>query len=157
MKPERAGKLGPDDSGKESQGGPEYLHVLCLRPADSPAAAGASTKTLLENLGTQLAAAEKYLLENVSYSERRAYKKCSHATRGDVYRYLASKASEVEEKASDRAQHAYEERVDIFNRADTLFHLFLPSDFEGATTSKFWGLVQSAVTVSPGFICLVES
>lgn len=103
---------------------------------------------MLEGLNKQLAAAEKFFLDNTSYAQQRAYKSCGGATRADVRAYLADRGDEVEARASDLLRLAYEERVGIFDAADVLFQLFLPRGFDGPTTSQYWASVKSLVLVS---------
>ncbi|PNY27290.1 Uncharacterized protein TCAP_02785 [Tolypocladium capitatum] len=159
LKPESPGETTTGDRAKEADQSPEYLHVLTLCPADSRASADASSTAVLENLKVQLGAAEKFLTEQSSYTGQRAYKGCGHATRGDAYSYLASRAAEVEAKASDAVRRLYEDRIDIFNTADDLFQLFFPKDFDGPTAGKFWASmpnIDSDPTTPVSQIVLLE-
>lgn len=46
-----------------------------------------------------------------------------------------------------RAQN-YEDKVEIFNKADALFQFFLPPEFSGLTVDKYWGAVHRLLVVS---------
>lgn len=126
----------------------EYLHVLTLHPAEARTSANRAAEKALEPLKEQLTLAENFLTSQTSYTDQRAYKRCGHATREDVYNYLVKQASQVEAKANDSLRVMHEERIDIFNAANDIFQLFFPVTFDGPTTGKYWGAVTSLVKVT---------
>lgn len=93
-------------------------------------------------------AAEKFLTQETTFSNRRAYKDSTESTRDEAYVYLTSLAQKVEESGSDSVRLAYEKRIDIFNAADSLYGLFLPKGFDDPTSRKFWGALRKMLTVS---------
>ena len=102
----------------------------------------------MDALRVQLQAAEKFLLTETAFSNRKAYKCSNESTRSETYNYLAGLNSRVEENGQDAVRRAYEERIDIFNAADILYRLFLPKEFDDPTSRKFWGAVKELVMVS---------
>lgn len=123
---------------EQSATAPEYLHVFTLlsKSADS------SNDSILKDLQGQLSAAEKFLTEKTSYTAQREYKKCELMTRDGVNEQLEKLGARIEEKKSDKVRRSYEERLDVFNTADTLFQLFFPLTFHGPTTGKYWGALS---------------
>ncbi|KAL7946702.1 hypothetical protein V8C42DRAFT_352261 [Trichoderma barbatum] len=121
----------------------EYLHVFTLLPKS----AGSSSDSILQDLHEQLSAAEKFLTEKTSYSAQRGYKRCELMTRDEVHEQLEKLAARVEQKRSDTARHSYDERLGVFNMADTLFQLFFPLTFHGPTTGKYWGALSKLMEI----------
>ncbi|PFH60487.1 hypothetical protein XA68_10877 [Ophiocordyceps unilateralis] len=127
----------------------DLLHVLTLGPKDSVTLSDFSSSKV-DELRTQLVAAEKFLLSHASFPQRRAYKSCVGASRREVLEVLASESSAVEAEADDSMRSSHEERFDFYNSSETVFQLFLPRDFDGPTTDKYWGSVRSITMSSSG-------
>ncbi|KAF9763786.1 hypothetical protein IL306_002999 [Fusarium sp. DS 682] len=123
-----------------------FAHVLALSARDirDPEALGTSLKPL----EAQLDAAETFLTCDTTYADRKAYKTCKEATRKECYDYLVELSSRVEDDESDSLQHAYEEKIDIFNAADVVYSFFLPIGFNGPMVGKFWGAVRSIIELT---------
>lgn len=99
-------------------------------------------------LEAQLEAAEKFITAETTYSNRKTYTSCREATKIECYLYLASLADRVEAEGSDPVRRAYEEKIDIFNAADVIYSFFLPTEFEGPMSGKFWGAIRIMIEVS---------
>jgi len=87
-----------------------------------------------------------------SFGDAKAYKACDLNSRSSVRRYLEEKRRELESadplKREYRGdQRRFEEKIDIFNAADTIFQFFLPVDFEGPTVGKYWGAIDNLIVV----------
>ncbi|RDA83773.1 hypothetical protein CP532_5184 [Ophiocordyceps camponoti-leonardi (nom. inval.)] len=132
-----------DEAGKSPL---KDLHVLTLRPRDSMTASGCGPE--VEELRAQLAAAEEFLLSNTSFSQQRAYKSCIGASRKDVLDSLTSQGFEVEVGADDAMQSLHQERVELYGISEMVFNFFLPPDFDGPTTDKFWGSISFFMTTA---------
>ncbi|CAM1507046.1 Fc.00g066870.m01.CDS01 [Cosmosporella sp. VM-42] len=125
-----------------NKGKPEHddLHVLTLVP-------GHLKRASIDALKVQLQAAERFLLTETAFSNRKAYKCSKESTRSKTYNYLAELNVKVEENGKDIIRRAYEERIDIFNAADILYGVFLPKSFDDPTSRKFWGAIKEMVTL----------
>lgn len=124
------------------------FHALTLTPSELRKKTKVTSIANVENLRAQLKAAEKFLIQETSFSNRKAYKSSSESNRDEVFNYLKNLASKVDEDGTDEIRRAYEERVDIFNAADIIHGLFLPKGFDDPTSRKFWGSLKDVVTVS---------
>ena len=102
----------------------------------------------MQDLQEQLLAAEKFLTEKTSYTAQRGYKNCELMTRDGVKEQVEKLAARVEEKRTDTARRSYDERLEVFNMAETLFQLFFPLTFHGPTTGKYWGALRKLMEVS---------
>ncbi|KAJ5010530.1 hypothetical protein K4K57_007044 [Colletotrichum sp. SAR 10_99] len=99
-------------------------------------------------LQKQLSEVEDFLTAETNGPDRRAYLDSEASGRDEVYAYLEQQGAAIQElKNNPWKKQDYEDRVDIFNAADTLFRLFLPPLFDGPTTERFWGAVMSLVWV----------
>ncbi|PNP48191.1 hypothetical protein THARTR1_10332 [Trichoderma harzianum] len=138
LKPDTTANKASEKRPEQPAAAPEYLHVFTLlsKSADS------SNDSILKDLQEQLSAAEKFLAEKTSYTAQRGYKRCELMTRDGVNGQLERLAARIEEKKSDTVRRSYEERLDVFNMADTLFQLFFPLTFHGPTTGKYWGALS---------------
>ncbi|TDZ13014.1 hypothetical protein C8035_v000464 [Colletotrichum spinosum] len=97
-------------------------------------------------LQKQLSGVEEFLTAETNGSDRRAYLDADMSTREAVYEYLAQHGASLQEsKNKPWKKRDYEERVDVFNAADTIFRFFLPPLFDGPTTDKYWGAIMSLV------------
>lgn len=143
LKPDATANKASEKRPQQSEAAPEYLHVFTLlsKSADS------SNDSILKDLQEQLSAAEKFLTEKTSYTAQRGYKRCELMTRDGVNGQLEKLAARIEEKKSDTVRRSYEERLDVFNIADTLFQLFFPLTFHGPTTGKYWGALSKLMEV----------
>ncbi|PHH79574.1 hypothetical protein CDD80_4454 [Ophiocordyceps camponoti-rufipedis] len=138
--PPRTEAPSTEQQAREQQ--PEDLHVFTLRPGDSTAASESAD----EALRTQLAKAEKFLLRNASFAQRQAYRSCVGALRREVLDGLVGEGSAVEVEGDDSMRASHEVRLDLFHSCETIFQLYLPRDFDGPTTDKFWGSVKAMNT-----------
>ncbi|KJZ77848.1 hypothetical protein HIM_02485 [Hirsutella minnesotensis 3608] len=145
LKPEAPGEATSQGPANQAEHIPGFLHVLMLHPADLPQNADTDSEYATKGLIQQLQAAEDFILGRTSFAQQRAYKSCGGASRLQVYHYLAKLEAQVEDKASDFVRRSYEERIEIFNAAEDLFTLFFPKDFDGPTTSQYWGSVKAIV------------
>ncbi|KAI8279225.1 hypothetical protein K4K56_012772 [Colletotrichum sp. SAR 10_98] len=99
-------------------------------------------------LQKQLSEVEDFLTAETNGPDRRAYLDSEASGRDEVYAYLEQQGAAIKElKNKPWKKQDYEDRVDIFNAADTLFRFFLPPLFDGPTTERFWGAVMSLVWV----------
>lgn len=89
-----------------------------------------------------------FLEEKTSFAKQTAYKACPRATRADVLSFLLEQASEVDEKKDDELRQIQEDRVSLFNVADSWYQLFLPPDCQYPTVDKFWGAIMDVMKVS---------
>lgn len=122
----------------------EYLHVLNL-PSE---AQKRTRKVNLKSLESELEAAEKFLAIDAAYSDGHVYRNLKESSRQECYNHLAALSDTMSDSENNDDKAAYDEAVDIFNVADILFNLFLPDDFSGPTSTKFWGAVWAIVHVS---------
>ncbi|KAL7957117.1 hypothetical protein V8C34DRAFT_286828 [Trichoderma compactum] len=138
LKPDATVNKASEKRPEQSAAAPEYLHAFTLlsKSADS------SNDSIIKDLQEHLSAAEKFLTEKTSYTAQRGYKRCELMTRDGVNGQLEKLAARIEEKKSDTVRRSYEERLDVFNMADTLFQLFFPLTFHGPTTGKYWGALS---------------
>ncbi|KAF7560841.1 hypothetical protein G7046_g3306 [Stylonectria norvegica] len=134
-------------AGKGKPGGsPEEIHVLALMPENSKGEKP-TPDAALEDLKARLQAAETFLLEETSFSNRKAYRNASESTRHETYGYLGDLAIQVEANGADSIRRSYEERIDIFNAADMVHGVFLPNAFDDPTSRKFWGAIRALVNL----------
>ncbi|OAA73175.1 Mg2+ transporter protein, CorA-like protein [Cordyceps fumosorosea ARSEF 2679] len=115
------------------------LHTLALiiqssEKGDKPVKAS--------ELKLQLDAAHKFLMEQPAYATQAAYSDCSVTSHDAALEKLKSDGVEVEDEKSDSRKREYEDGIELFNMAESLFQLFLPLDCDGPTTGKFWGAVR---------------
>ncbi|KAL7904353.1 hypothetical protein GGI35DRAFT_200406 [Trichoderma velutinum] len=144
LKPDVTANKASEKRPEQPAAASEYLHVFTLlsKGADS------SNDSILKDLQEQLSAAEKFLTEKTSYTAQSGYKRCELMTRDGVNKQLEKLAARIEEKKSDTVRRSYEERLDVFNMADTLFQLFFPLTFHGPTTGKYWGALSKLMEMS---------
>lgn len=118
------------------------VHVLTLFPNTS------ITQIATNKVEDQLNSVEKFISQQCPYPDSKAYRTCEVATRAEVHQHLASLASRVNELDNSHARTLYEEAIELYNYAETVFDLFLPLSFDGPTTRKFWGAVRLLTVVS---------
>jgi hypothetical protein len=102
------------------------------------------------SLRADLKEMDRFLKRQTSFEERLIYHECPPRTRHEAYVLLKSEGKEIAAltEKDPRRTKAYEDKVEIFNKAETLFQFFLPSRFEGRTIEKYWGAVYSLLVVS---------
>ncbi|KAK1985651.1 hypothetical protein LZ30DRAFT_583814 [Colletotrichum cereale] len=100
-------------------------------------------------LQRQLSEVEEFLTAETNGPDRRSYLEAETSTRNEVYLYLEQLGTDMHSTPKAWKKHEYEDRIDIFNAADSLFRFFLPPLFDGPTTERFWGAVMSLVRMSP--------
>ncbi|UKZ79218.1 hypothetical protein TrVFT333_006968 [Trichoderma virens FT-333] len=143
LKPDAVANKASEKRPEQSAATLEYLHVFTLLSKN----AESSGDSILQDLREQLSAAEKFLTEKTSYTAQRGYKRCELMTKDGVQEQLEKLAVRVEEKKSDTIRRSYDERLDVFNMADTLFQLFFPLTFHGPTTGKYWGALSKLMHI----------
>ncbi|UKZ53418.1 hypothetical protein TrVGV298_007210 [Trichoderma virens] len=143
LKPDAVANKASEKRPEQSAATPEYLHVFTLLSKN----AESSGDSILQDLREQLSAAEKFLTEKTSYTAQRGYKRCELMTKDGAQEQLEKLAVRVEEKKSDTIRRSYDERLDVFNMADTLFQLFFPLTFHGPTTGKYWGALSKLMHI----------
>ena len=95
---------------------------------------------------------DEWLRRMTSFGDAKAYKACRRSSRSSVRLYLQEEGRELEDVKSHRGGYSnvdqlhFEDLIDIFNAADTIFQFFLPVDFEGPTVGKYWGAINSIIT-----------
>ena len=102
------------------------------------------------SLRADLKEMEQFLKRKTSFEERLIYNECPQHVRQDVYMLLKKEEAIIAtatRKDPKRAQ-SYEDKVEIFNKAEVLFQFFLPSRFEGRMVKKYWGAVYRLLNVS---------
>ncbi|RDA89977.1 hypothetical protein CP533_0853 [Ophiocordyceps camponoti-saundersi (nom. inval.)] len=142
MPPPAAAAAASEKAGEQPLGN---LHVLTLRPRELMAASSPCSEA--DGLRAQLAAAEEFLLSNMPFSQQRAYKNCIGASRKDVLDSLRSQGFDSGAQADDEMRSLHEERVELYGICEMIFDLFLPLDFLGPMTDKFWGSVSSFIAM----------
>ncbi|KAK1970693.1 hypothetical protein LY78DRAFT_569497 [Colletotrichum sublineola] len=98
-------------------------------------------------LQRQLAEVEEFLTAETNGPDRRSYLEAETSTRNEVYSYLEQLGTDLYSTPKAWKKQEYEDRIDIFNAADSLFRFFLPPLFDGPTTDRFWGAVMNLVRV----------
>lgn len=122
------------------------FHVFSWAKTRTPSPVGGPNFVVLQK---QLSEVEEFLTAETNGADRRAYLDADISTREAAYAYLEQQGVAIQEmKNQPLKKRDYEERVDIFNAADTLFRFFLPPRFDGPTTERFWGAVMNLVWVS---------
>ncbi|KAK1998636.1 hypothetical protein LX36DRAFT_575892 [Colletotrichum falcatum] len=100
-------------------------------------------------LQRQLSEVEEFLTAETNGPDRRSYLEAQMSTRNEVYLYLEQLGTGINSTPKTWKKQEYEDRIDIFNAADSLFRFFLPPLFDGPTTDRFWGAVMNLVRMSP--------
>lgn len=98
-----------------------------------------SMKKDLENM-------DRFLSREVSRHDCRIYQKCPQQTRSAIVDVLIREDEKANE--SDELRKLQDKKVDIFNAAESVFHLFLPFGFDGPTVGKYWGALYRLLIVS---------
>ncbi|KAJ0117452.1 hypothetical protein J7T55_003866 [Diaporthe amygdali] len=144
---EQAEKLSPDwkpdhASRTNSIPSPESISIFAfLEGVSQPSGVDESV------LNEHLLEVEDFLLNQTNFTDRKAYRGCNPSSRNDVYGILEKRGSHLSQSldSSSKDQQDYEEDVDIFNAADTIFRFFFPAHVEVATVGKFWGALKFLV------------
>lgn len=115
------------------------LHVLTLIIQRSEG--DEKPPSLESEIEAQLAGAEKFLTEQPAYSTQAAYNECPNLSRAQVIEQLRLENSKIEEEKNDVRRKEYDDGIELFNVAESLFELFLPLNSTGPTTGKFWAAI----------------
>lgn len=123
-----------------------FAIFTCMTGVSTPNSDDSVEDALLE----QLVEIRDWLLYMPSFGDAKAYKSCTKDTRASVRRYLEKRAAELSSVESQgrkdqRAQRDFEDRIDIFNAAETIFAFFLSLDFDGPTVRRYWGAVRTII------------
>ncbi|OHW93088.1 Mg2+ transporter [Colletotrichum incanum] len=124
----------------------EMFHVFSWAEATTPSPVEGPNFIVLQK---QLSEVEEFLTAETNGPDRRAYLEAETSTRNEVYLYLEQLGADMQSTKKAWKKQDYEERIDIFNAADSLFRFFLPPLFDGPTTERFWGAVMNLVRMSP--------
>lgn len=133
-----------------------FAIFTCMTGVSTPNSDDSVEDALLE----QLVEIRDWLLYMPSFGDAKAYKSCTKDTRASVRRYLEKRAAELSSVESQgrkdqRAQRDFEDRIDIFNAAETIFAFFLSLDFDGPTVRRYWGAVRTIIGVRPDKMSLI--
>lgn len=141
----------PESKGKNTKDVQECEHrrLHVLQPTSKTGSSN-NADEVGEDIRSKMRTVDSFLRANpsLSFAKRSAYKNCPQAARDELLRYLNEQVKEVEREKNDMLKKVQDERVCLFNIADTLFQLFLPKEFETVTSRKFWGAVLQVVNVS---------
>ncbi len=94
---------------------------------------------------------DDWLRRMTSFGDAKAYKACRRSSRSLVRHCLKDEGRELQDVKFHRGgygnadQNHFENLIDIFNAADTIFQFFLPVDFEGPTVGKYWGAINDII------------
>lgn len=110
-------------------------------------------------LERQLEKVHQYLLRRTPYSDRKMYRACPEDTRSAVYRYLEAGGPLAEPAVPSDASWEdgsdppplknIDDKIDLFNAADTIFNFFFPAPAEGLPMAgKYWGAIGQILHVS---------
>ena len=116
------------------------LHTLALMMQSSEKEE--KIPAIQSELKLQLEAADKFLTEQPAYATQAAYSDCADVSRDAALEKLKLEGAKVEDEKNDVRKREYEDGVELFNIAESLFQLFLPLTCDGPTTGKFWGAVS---------------
>ncbi|KAK0381418.1 hypothetical protein CLIM01_01279 [Colletotrichum limetticola] len=122
----------------------EMFHVFSWAEARSPSPMEGPNFIVLQK---QLSEVEEFLTAETNGPDRRAYLEAEMSTRNEVFEYLEQQGAQIQDTKKLWKKQDYDERVDIFNAADSLFRFFLPPLFDGPTTERFWGAVMNLVRI----------
>ncbi|OAQ95678.1 hypothetical protein LLEC1_03203 [Akanthomyces lecanii] len=118
----------------------KLLHTLALIIQTSDK--GEKPPAIQSELILQLEAADKFLMEQPAYATQAAYSDCADVSRDAALERLRLEGAKVEDEKNDVRKREYEDGIELFNIAESLFQLFLPLTCDGPTTGKFWGAVS---------------
>ncbi|RYP33654.1 hypothetical protein DL767_004649 [Monosporascus sp. MG133] len=107
-----------------------------------------------ELINDHLEEVDDWLRHMTSFGDVKAYKNCGRTSRSSIRHFLEEKGRELENsdpesREAKAEQRRFEEKIDIFNAADSIFQFFLPGDFEGRTVGKYWGAIESLIVEKP--------
>lgn len=97
---------------------------------------------------------DQFLSCETSISERIAHKECPRISCHVVCSSLDQERRAIEDsnlrnkKENERKRLICEQRIDIFNAADPIFHVFFSSTMEGPIVSKYRGALHQLLEVS---------
>ena len=92
---------------------------------------------------------DRFLKRQTSFEERRAYEECIEHARGDIYAMLKNEEESIAALKEKNSQwtRIFQDKIEIVNKAEILFRLFMPSHFEGRTIGKYWGALYRLLVV----------
>ncbi|KAK2060271.1 hypothetical protein LY76DRAFT_676820 [Colletotrichum caudatum] len=125
----------------------DMFHVFSRAEATHPGPMEGPNFIILQR---QLSEVEEFLTAETNGPDRRSYLEAETSTRNEVYLYLEQLGTGMHSTPSAWKKQEYEDRIDIFNAADSLFRFFLPPLFDGPTTERFWGAVMNLVRAADG-------
>lgn len=113
-------------------------------PALDPLADNNADRSSLDALLGDL---DEYLNNGTRKQDKLVYSKIKEAKRANLHAYLGEVQTILAASSEKRNPKNLEDRIDIFNAADIVFRFYLPGDFVGPTTGKFWGAIKAFVAV----------
>lgn len=122
------------------------LHTLALMIQSSEKEE--KLPAIQSELKLQLEAADKFLTEQPAYATQAAYNDCTDVSHGTALEKLKLEGVKVVDEKNDARKREYEDGVELFNMAESLFQLFLPLTCDGPTTGKFWGAISDLACAS---------
>ncbi len=122
------------------------LHTLALMIQSSEKEE--KLPAIQSELKLQLEAADKFLTEQPAYATQAAYSDCTDVSHGTALEKLKLEGVKVVDEKNDARKREYEDGVELFNMAESLFQLFLPLTCDGPTTGKFWGAISDLACAS---------
>lgn len=80
----------------------------------------------------------------------RLYAKADSCLHSAVYSCLVHKQQDLDQEMEghEEKEEIHAERVRLYTAAEMLHDFFLPPQFEGAVSSKYWGAIMKLVSVS---------
>jgi len=146
--------LSPEWKGKatatsKSAGTPSSFSIFACLDGVTQANSDLIDEAALED---QMQEVSDFLLQNTSFSDRRAYRECPEASRMSVYSLIEKQGAELAKATDVRSsqQRDYEDQIDVFNAADLVFRFFFPPQVEVPTVTRYWGAIQLLIEVSRG-------
>ena len=90
------------------------------------------------------------LSKKAGTANRHAFKCCPSQRRREVHGRILKEVNHIpHDRVVDQSERQIlENKVEIWNKLSKLFQFFLPHNFEGPTTDKFWGAVAKLLDVS---------
>ncbi|CAG8959792.1 hypothetical protein HYFRA_00001700 [Hymenoscyphus fraxineus] len=93
-----------------------------------------------KRLRKDLEEVDRYLISQPSFKDRTAYMQCGQLSRDGIYEMLAKERESIPETGNVK-RIAYERKVVLINKAETIFRFFIPFQLQGRTIGKFWGAI----------------
>lgn len=99
---------------------------------------------------------ENQMLTKTTFKDRRLYSSVEAVERSAVHAVMDTERHGLElGEPSEDHQRDFDQRVSLFNAADSIFRFFFSPDASVATTGRYWGAVLALVNVRSkrSFVC----